>query len=156
MPVADVEGARDHHRQPAVCRLLKNRGRVFCWSGSVRIHTSTIDNWVTDGCSERYSHPTCLENTVEPRLVFSKERATTMPGSKLDQLVIDLVDAARDPPASVVLLAAAVTPLTTASFVLSTPSLIFSTLCAAAVPREETGVATSVITPMAGRADQPV
>lgn len=71
MPVVDVEFARDHHRQTAVCRLLKNRGRVFCWGGAVRIHTSGL----------------------------GKVGAMTMPDSKLYQLVIDLVDAARDLPA---------------------------------------------------------
>jgi hypothetical protein len=66
MPVADVEGARDHHRQTAVCRLLKNRGRVFCRGGLVRSHTPSVDSCVTGECSQRYSHPTHLESTVEP------------------------------------------------------------------------------------------
>jgi hypothetical protein len=40
-----------------VCRFLKNRGRVFCWGGLVRIHISSLDRCITKGCSDRYSGP---------------------------------------------------------------------------------------------------
>ena len=75
MPVADVEGARNRHWQTAVGRFLKNRGRVFCRSGAVRIHTPTIDNCITEACSEWHKRVTHFVESMRPRQGRRNDRA---------------------------------------------------------------------------------